>query len=136
MKSTKVKVMNMQRNAEIPDDASAERRLKRLEAGAMRQKNYSKITDAAAKSDLYIRNEPIPFASELFPHSWRHRFADLYYPNAEGGGIYIDMPMAPYDVTLCEEKYAKLHEKGVRYTYLKSNEGEAELLARLPQKEH
>lgn len=136
MKSTKVKVMPMQKNAEIPEDGSAARRLKKLEAGAMRQKNYSKITDAAAKSDLYIRNEPIPFGAELFPQSWRHRFADLYYPNAAGGGIYIDTPMAPYDVTLCEEKHKAYFEKGVRYTYFKANEGEIELLERLPPKEH
>ncbi len=132
MKSMKVKEIKMQKNAELPDDASAARRIKRLEGGAMRVKNFSKITDSAAQSDLYIRNEPIPFSKDLFPHNWRCQYADLYYPNAKGGGIYIDMPIAPYDVTLCEQKHKALHAKGVRYTYLKSNEGEAELLARLP----
>ena len=132
MKSMKIKEIRMQKNAEVPEDDSAVRRIKRLESGAARTKNFSKITDSAAQSDLYIRNEPIPFGKELFPQNWRGQYSDLYYPNAMGGGIYIDMPMAPYDVTLCEQKHKAFSEKGVRYTYLKSNEGESELLARLP----
>ncbi len=132
MKSMKIKEIKMQKNAEVPDDASDARRIKRLEGAAARTKNFSKITDSAAQSDLYIRNEPIPFGRELFPQNWRGQYADLYYPNAAGGGIYIDMPVAHYDVTLCEQKHQAFHEKGVRYTFLKSNEGEAELLARLP----
>jgi hypothetical protein len=133
MKSMKVKEIKMQKNAEIADENSEAKRMKNLEGGAMRQKSFSKITDVAAQSELYLRNEPIPFAKDIWPHDWRYQFADLYYPNALGGGIYIDMPIAPYDVTMCELKHSKLHAKGVRYTYLKSNEGHAELLSRLPQ---
>ncbi len=134
MKSLKVKEIKMQKNAELPDESAPAKRMAKIESGAMRVKSFSKITDAAAQSELYVRNEPIPFARDLFPvdQDWRYRYADLYYPNAQGGGIYIDMPIAPYDVILCEKKYAAYHAKGVRYTYLLSNEGEANLLGRLP----
>ncbi len=135
MKSMKVKEIKMEKNAEMQDENVPARRVAKLEAGTARVKSFSKITDSAAQSDLYCRNEPIPFAKEIWPLEWRCCYADLYYPNAVGGGIYIDMPVAPYDVALCEKKYAQLHAKGVRYTYLKANEGEAELLSRLPHKE-
>ncbi len=131
-KSTKVKRVDMQKNAELREENTAESRLAKVVAADNRQKSFSKITDAVAQSDLWMRNEPIPFAKELWPHDFRFQYADLYYPNARGGAIYIDTPGAPYEVTQCKIKHEKLHAKGVRYTYLGPNEGEAEMLARLP----
>lgn len=131
MKSTKVKEIKM-RNAELADENDAETKVKRMAGGAQRNAKYTKITDAVAQSDFWVRNEPIPFAKSIWPHDWKFQYADLYYPNAQGGGIYIDTPGAPYEVALCVEKHKELNKRGVRYTYLNINEGEAELLARLP----
>lgn len=130
-KSTKVKEIK-RRNAELSDDTDAQTQVIAMERAANRVKNYSKVTDQVAQSDLWVRNEPIPFAKDIWPHDWKYQYADLYYPNAMGGGIYMDIPGAPYEETMCEEKHRELSAKGVRYTYLKSNEGEAEMLSRLP----
>lgn len=132
MDEKKVKMTAIRRrNAELPDDSGAEAKLARIEAGSARTKSFSKLTDAVAQSDIYVRNEPIPFAMEFFPMDWRMRYSDLYYPHAKGGGIYIDTPAAPYEIAMCEIKHKTYNAKGIRYTYVKSEESQAEVLARL-----
>lgn len=131
MKSTKVKEIKM-RNAELPDKTTEQVQAERVSAGSSRNQRFSKITDSAAQSDLWVRNEPIPGAKALWPYDYKYQYCDLYYPNAVGGGIYIDLPGAPYEVTLCKAKHDKLNPMGIRYTWLASNESQADLLARLP----
>jgi len=95
---------------------------------------YSKVTDQIAMSDHWMRNEPIPGGLDLFPpdsHLYFMRFSDLFYPHAKDGPLYIDTPGSPTDIMYCEEKLKAYRKKGVRYTYVKANEGALEAMVRL-----
>lgn len=132
MQNSKVKFTAIKRrSAELPDDSLAEAKASKVFAAAERAKSFSKLTDAVADSDMYSRNEPMPNAMELFPMDWRMRYSDLYYPYAKGGPIFIDTPSAPYEIEMCEIKYRTYSAHGVRYTYVKAEEGIAEVKARL-----
>lgn len=134
MKNTKLKTGAVEtKTAELQTQETTQEKMSKIEAAVQRSRAFSKVTDCAAQSDLWMKNEPIPLSKEIWPHDhhWRYHYCDLYYPNAKGGAMYIDLPSAAYEVSLCEEKHRELFKKGVRYTYLKANEGEAELLARL-----
>lgn len=132
MQNQKVRLTAIKRrNAELPSENDAEAKVSRIQAAAKRAKGYSKLTDCVAGSDIYSRNEPIPGAMDVFPMDWRMRYSDLYYPHAKGGGIYIDTPSAPYEVIMCEIKHKTYSARGIRYTYVKSEESQADVLARL-----
>lgn len=132
MQNSKVRTTTIKRrNSEIVDSEEAEAKNERIQSAQSRAKLYSKLTDAVAESDIYSRNEPLPGGKELFPMDWRMRYSDLYYPHAKGGGIYIDTPSAPYEIEMCEIKHKTYSAKGVRYTYVKANEGQGDVLARL-----
>lgn len=137
MSNSKVKFTAIKRrNAELPDESSPEVRAARIETAKRKAAGFSKLTDCVAESNIYQRNEPIPDAMLLFPMDWRMRYSDLFYPHAKGGGIYIDTPSAPYEVAMCEIKHKTYTSRGIRYTYVKADEGQAECLARLSMADH
>lgn len=76
------------------------------------------LPDRIANDSFYVRNYPIPKSKELFPLEWRMQYAELCYPYAEGGPLYLDMPVTTYDVALCERKFQALKGRGVRYAYI------------------
>lgn len=97
-------------------------------------KRFSKVTDQVAKSDLWVRREPIPHGMELFPASsylWYMRYSDLFYRHAEGGPLYLDTPGSAIEVAYCEQKLKAYRAKGIRYAYVKANEGALEVFERL-----
>ena len=89
---------------------------------------HFKIPDIIAGSDHCIRNEPIPFGMDIFPHEWECRYSDLFYPVTK---TYIDTPTGPHEVERCERKLKAYKAKGVRYTYIADNEDVADVQLRL-----
>ena len=102
-----------------------------LEAG---KRKYSKTSEMLAQSDFAMKNEPIPHGLELFPpynNLWFMRYANLYYPHAKGGPLYIDMPISRIEEKYCEKKLEAYRKKGIRYTYIKSGDDAYDAAMRL-----
>ena len=132
MKNSKVKGTGMRSNtAELPNSSDPRLKVIALERGENRVRLFSKVSDEVAQSDHWFKNEPIPFGLDLFPNDWFMRYSDLFYPNAKGGPIHIDIPGSPTDIMYCERKLEAYRAKGVRYTYIKANEDASEALMRL-----
>ncbi len=127
MKNTKVKVVKTR--SHTAEMASEQPR--NINRGTAQIKRFSKTPDAVAESDHWVRNEPIPFGLDLFPQEWQLRYADLYYPVAQGGPIYIDTPVSATEVMYCERKLEAYRSKGVRYTYIKMHETPDDVRMRL-----
>lgn len=134
MKNMKMKTAILpNRSAEMKDQSAPNEKASRLLAAEHRIKKFNKIPDQIAEHDHWLKNEPMPFANELFPFEIsRHqmRYADLFYPYAKGGPVYIDTPVNEYEISWCEQKLA-YQKKGVRYTFVKPNEDVADALLRL-----
>jgi hypothetical protein len=113
------------------EHSEEEAREKRSTARAHHIGVLSRSTDRVAGDKLCIKNQPIPKSREWFPLEWKMQFADLFYPYAKDGPLYIDQPGTLHDVALCERKLRVLREKGIRYTYMKSGEAEMEMNLRL-----
>lgn len=94
---------------------------------------FSRLPDQLAGSDLSFRNWQVPGAMTIFPseRDWNCRFCNLYYPHAKGGPLFIDLPSIDYDVERCERKSEAFSKRGIRYTFIKNNEGLTEGLERL-----
>lgn len=143
MKNPKVKASKIQAGtSELPaeelkpDREASTEGQKFIRVNPKPKGRFSKVTDEIAQSDHWMRNEPIPFGLELFKveqNLWFLRYADLCYPYAKGGPIYIDTPGNSTDVMFCERKLKAYRSKGVRYTYLKAQESATEALMRLHQ---
>ncbi len=100
--------------------------------GFEQKRNFTKIPDQVAESDHWMKNEPIPYGLDLFPHDlWFMRFSDLFYPHAKGGPLYIDTPGSPTEYAYCEKKLKAYQDKGVRYTFIKPNEDASDVAVRL-----
>lgn len=99
--------------------------------GTAQVARFTKAPDKIAESDHWVRVEPIPHGLELFPQEWNLRYADLFYPTARGGGLYIDTPVSPFEVMACERKLEAYRKKGVRYTFIKTDEDASEAMIRL-----
>jgi hypothetical protein len=133
MKNSKVKMQSLpSHTAELTEVSTNQSNAAALNRGARRIERFSKISDDIAQSDHWMRNEPIPFGLELFPgEEWFLRYADLFYPVAKGGPLYIDTPMSLTEIRYCERKIEAYRTKGVRYTYIKANEDASEASMRL-----
>ncbi len=132
MKNTKLKAYSMTNHtAELYPIDKPKEKVIALERAASRAFRFTKISDLVAQSDHWCRNEPIPFGLEFFPHEWFMRYSDLFYPSAKGGKLYIDTPMSATEIMYCERKLKAYHSKGVRYTYIISNEDAESVLMRL-----
>jgi hypothetical protein len=146
MKSSKVRgatVLNRSadRNEEAEQleaklrDESTKRKERFIKLGLDKTEGkFSKIPDRIAQSDHWLRNEPIPHGLELFPPDrslWHMRYADLFYPMAKGGPLFLDTPGSPTEVTYCEEKIKAYRTKGIRYSYILSQDDEIDVLLRL-----
>lgn len=97
-------------------------------------KRYSKATEMLAQSDFCMQNEPIPGGLEAFPaynNMWFMRYADLYYPQAKGGPLYLDTPVSRAEIAVCEKKLQAYRARGVRYTYIAANEDATDAAMRL-----
>lgn len=68
-----------------------------------------------AKSKFVIRSFPIPGAKLAFPHEWACRCVDKYYPLAEGGPLFVDMPKLKEDEADCNKKRIFMQRAGFRY---------------------
>lgn len=98
------------------------------------KRKYSKTSEMLAQSDFAMKNEPIPHGMELFPaynNLWFMRYANLYYPHAKGGAMYIDTPISRIEEKYCEQKLAAYRKAGVRYTYIKSGDDASDAAMRL-----
>lgn len=104
---------------------------KRIERLFAKSSRFSAVTDLIAQDDFSVRNEPIPKGKEMFPAEWRMQFVDLFYPYSKDGPLYLDMPMDPLQIALCERKLVAMRAKGMRYTYIKPGEAEWEGRMRL-----
>lgn len=109
----------------------AEVQTKKLHLAEAKKINSSFMPDKLANDSFYVRNYPIPKGKELFPLEWRMQYAELCYPYAENGPLYIDIPVTEYDIALCERKYETLKGRGVRYVFIKKDADENELRALL-----
>lgn len=97
--------------AETFEPESEERtKQKRIAQIQTKREKFTKTVDIVADSELHYRNHKIPKSSENFPIDYRMQFADLYYPYAKGGPLYIDQPSNPHDVALCERKFKRLEK--------------------------
>jgi len=115
MKTTKVKVLKPQ-TIELPTEE--QQQAKRLNSLQARRTLSTLLPDKLANSTFWVRNQMVPHAQKLFPLEWRMQYAELFYPHAEGGPLYIDMPKTEWDLELCKRKYQTLRDSGVRYVYL------------------
>lgn len=132
MKNPKFKTHRLQTHiAEPADENSPLAKVHALERAKTKAFAFSKISDSVAQSDHWFRNEPIPGGLDLFPMQWYMRYADLFYPLAVGGKLYIDTPMSGSDINFCKMKMAAYHKKGIRYTYIAQSDGPEEVLMRL-----
>lgn len=112
---------------ETEKDARELRMKKRL----ARDSQFTRPTDIIAQDFFCLRNQPIPKGKELFPAEWKMQFVDLFYPYAQGGPLYIDMPLTTHEVALCERKMVELRKREFRYTYIKNNENASDGTLRL-----
>lgn len=130
MKNSKIKAVTIPagKSGEVSENDARE---KRINAAADRATGLTTLPNMVAGDAFYQRNHPIPKGQELFPFEWKMRHADLFYPNAIGGALYIDMPTRPYEKKMCQRKAAALKGTGVRYVYIEPNEGASEVKARL-----
>ncbi len=133
MKNSKVKMARIDTHtADMKDADEPMIKVAALDRGASRIAKYSKISDDVAQSDHWMRNEPIPHGLDLFPgEEWFLRYADLFYPVAKGGPLFIDTPMSLTEVRYCERKLEAYRSKGIRYTYIKANEDAGDVAMRL-----
>jgi len=130
LKNSKVKAVY--RDAGTTVEASEEDlRVKRLKKVLNKSSRFTKVPDLIAEDDFSVRNEPIPKGKEMFPAEWKMQFVDLFYPYSKPGPLYLDMPVTLLDVAICERKLKVLHEKGIRYTFIKPGEAELEGKMRL-----
>jgi hypothetical protein len=109
---------------------------KEMKVGRMLSKSnsFTKLTDILAQDFFCVRNQPIEKAKAIWPDAltqWRMHFADLFYPHAEGGPLYIDQPSNDDDIAMCEAKLVKLREHGIRYTYTTAKDDEATVRMRM-----
>lgn len=75
---------------------------------------YEEIT----KNRYHIKNFKFPFADELYPAQPGLRSVDKYFPIAEGGPLYVDIPQHQADLAECKKKAAFFKEKKIRYLYI------------------
>ncbi len=152
MRNSKVKGATIPTSTAEPNEALAEYERTLKKESAVRQKRivslnadatigpddprqkFTKIPDQLAQSDHWMRNEPIPHGLDLFPpesNLFHMRYADLFYPYAKGGRLYIDTPISKIEENYCIQKLKAYQSKGVRYTYILAQDDVTEPMLRL-----
>ena len=89
-------------------------RLAKLDAKSVNQSRCERI----AKDFQFTKSYHVPKLKELYPSQpWRWK-VDYFYPNAEGGALYIDEPVSLFDEAELTEKKRFLRALGFRYVIL------------------
>ena len=131
-KNNKVKAAHMtNRSFEVDDDETAQERRIQKSIAKKASRRFSNLADMIAEDDFYMKNFPIPKGKEMFPAEFRMQYSDLFYPYSPGGPLYVDTPKTTFDIVLCEKKLPVMKAKGLRYTFIKTGEGEMEVRQRL-----
>lgn len=95
-------------------DIKHERRLAKLE---MKEKLRSRA-DLLANDFEFYRNRQIPCLNELYPSMPWKWSVDLFYPNAEGGPLWVDEPNSNEECNALRVREKFLRERGFRYVIL------------------
>lgn len=123
-KKSQMKVLAGPQTVEAPTEERM--REKRAAAAEARRTLSTLLPDKIANSTFWVRNQPLPRGREIFPLEWKMQFADIFYPHAEGGPLYVDMPRTEWDVQLCKRKLTAMKTVGVRYLYISTGMDENE----------
>ena len=127
-KKTQVKILKSS-TMELPTEEQAAE--KRQTAARARKTLSTLLPDKIANSSFWIRNQPLPKAKELFPMEHNLQYCEVFYPYAEGGPLYIDMPVTEWQIKLCQRKLEAMRSIGVRYIYLTNQATENDAWAML-----
>lgn len=119
--------------SEILREITPQTESKNVSAVLERRRDLLSLTDRLAGDRFYYRNHYYAGGDAAFPgrDNEKLRRVDKYYPNAQGGPLFIDEPRFPSEIALCEKKKAILESQGVRYMILDRNIPEDQLLERL-----
>jgi len=77
------------------------------------------IADRLAGSDFFRRNYTVTELKEAFPHNPSMWTVSKMFERAEGGELYIDLPIVPHDEKLSEQKKEILLNKNYRFVVIK-----------------
>lgn len=98
---------------------------RRFALAVKRARELSSIPERIAGDKFAHKNCPIPNGEKHFPLDWRMRYVSLCYPHAEGGALWVDVPMSDQDIEKCKAKAQVLKAEGLRYLYLTPQMDEA-----------
>jgi hypothetical protein len=80
------------------------------------------IVEKLAKHRVYYRNHQVSKLEAYFKFAPISCTVALFFPMAEGGPLYVDLPIFPYDVEVCRKKAAAFREMGMRYVFLQKGD--------------
>ena len=97
------------------------------------KREYLYPLERIVQDRLVIRNVKYPGADEDFPHSHQAlcRFVTMFYPNAKGGGLYVDEPLHEQQRLRAYDRQKKMKARKLRHLVLERNSTYEELLEQL-----
>lgn len=95
---------------------------RRALARADERKTFISLADQVARDTLFFGKYKWPGAHQAYPDDpdAMMRFVTRYYPHAEGGALYVDMPRSVRQVDRCEEKRKVMKKLRLRYVVIAS----------------
>jgi hypothetical protein len=84
--------------------------------------DFETLTEKIARSRTCYQNKEPEVLREAFPDKPWLWVVDLYYPNAEGGPLFVDYPHSPYNVKESMQKAVVLKKHNIRFLFLQPDD--------------
>ena len=79
--------------------------------------------DGMLDTPFYTLNKMIPqFRQRLISHDPKHWYVRWFFPNAEGGPVYVDYPKGKQEIEICQKKAEIMKELGCSYKIFRPEE--------------
>lgn len=116
----------------LPEEERAgDRRVRQLEARERLGDKAKSLPEQIAGHPFHYRNKFCPelqWAFDRMPRMWH---VSLFFPYADGGPLYIDLPVTAEDVVDAKAKQVVMLEKGLRMVVIEQSHGYNDALAQL-----
>lgn len=92
------------------------------------RKEFRSLAEKIAGDSLFYRNYYYPGGREFFANDQGLLTVEKYFPYAEGGPLYVDEPMMPYQEEECAKKTVAFKTLKLRYLVIKRGMNELDCI--------
>ena len=104
----------------------------RFDEGPAVDDNFLGEMSDLLETPFYTLNKMIPaFRERRVSQDARHWYVKWFFPNAEGGPVYVDYPRSKHDMEICQQKAKIMSELKLSYKLFRPEEDERLQVARV-----